>query len=309
MGKGISIELVERGKLFISRVAEASATLDFPMHYITEIAEGVRFDGSPMKVVADLSQYTNQHQSSIYLDQPLFKASEAVLNGRIMPQPAGSPIINVGDCSPEMLINLAQGLLEDRMVMIDPLKDILIERISAIFLNEATPRMLMADLVDYMTFVCKDNRHPRIYYASAEFFFRNLARKQILLFDVHDIGQHALQLRLWPEVFTLVTSIAHKAFAQRDTSVKAEFARSLLVFMWATVFEEAVLCKDGEFFSFGCLNWITPGDTPADSIKSVRVGASHPGYRQGYTLGRSDNIYALLLEQRSISGDRYTRPR
>lgn len=259
-------QLVEYGEAFVERNAAAAQALELPVYFISGTEEGRNFDGSARYNITELTRQDGSIPCSEYLDYPLFITPD----DDTTPQLANNPLINASDCSPDLLISIGQNMITGNIPMPEAFRRPMIERIGAVLLNSATPNHLMADLAESVSFIPKDDAQPNTYMAAAGLFFRSLADKQILAFDVHDIAQHALQLSLYPDAFTTVARTASIAYNQSNQSQSDISACQLSAFVWGTAFEEAVIQQENALTSYGCLNWLAPGDTPTDYIPSFR---------------------------------------
>ena len=94
-----------------------------------------------------------------------------------------------------MLISLANGILENRHPSVSKIRESMIGKIGATLLRSVTPRLLTADASDSVSFISKDASSPDIYMATPELFFGSIASGKMLAFDVHDVAQHATQLK------------------------------------------------------------------------------------------------------------------
>lgn len=270
MGVVPDLRVVEQGEMFVNRLSGAAPALDVPVYSISKTRLSKSFNGSPREDILEVTLHEGPHHSSRFLDQTLFsydRSSNIVVSSQ-------NPSVNTRDCSPDMLLSLANGIVEGRYPVVDEIRDSMLGKIGGALLGGATPRILMADTSDSIDFIYKDDARPDIYMATPQLFFGSIAVGQMLAFDVHDIAQHATQISEWPDVAHEITSVAHAAFT--NTSLDKDetlFRQRLSSFAWSVGFEESVLNCDGELFSFGCLNWLAPGDTPADFVQLDKLTA------------------------------------
>lgn len=259
-------ELVEYGVAYNERVSVSANALDLPIHYISKTKRGRNFDGTSRQDILEVEAYDGTHEDSRFLDVPLFAYDSDNTEVSL----AGNPIINAKDCSTDMLISLANGIIEERYPVVSEIRESMISKIGATLLSGVTPRLLMADASDAIAFMPKDASNPDIYMATPELFFGSIASGKMLAFDVHDVAQHATQIAAWPDAARTITTAAHRAFTDKSLGGdEALFQKRITSFAWNTGFEESVLNQEGELFSFGCLNWLAPGDTPTDFIPSL----------------------------------------
>lgn len=235
------------------------------IHYISSDIPGSKWDGSPIRIIADIKAHTQEHPSSRYLDQPLFGCADGTI------QSTENPIINSDDCNPVFLINLADRLANNDMPYPIEIKEKVIEGIRAVFLEGATPRMFHNELSQYARFIFKDDERPETYRATAKLFFGSMAKKSILAFDIHDLLHHPLQLSVWSEQFRAVSGAAFAAHAMPDEQKGAVRLQKLTQLLWLATFEESLITIDNQLVSFGCLNWLAPAETPLDRVPDIRL--------------------------------------
>lgn len=266
MGVVPNLELVERGATFVDRLSETASNLDIPMHAISKTRVSKNFDGSPRQDILEVTAHIGAHASGRFLDEPLFIYDNETSTVTL----ADNPTVNAKDCTPDMLVSLANGILDERYPVVEEIRDSMLSKIGGTLLAKATPRVLMAATSDSIDFIYKDEAQPDVYMATPQLFFGSIATQKMLAFDVHDIAQHATQIAQWSDVAHQITTVAYDAFTNTSFDTEeALFRQRVSSFAWNTGFEESVLNRDGELFSFGCLNWLTPGDTPVDFISSI----------------------------------------
>lgn len=254
----------------MERVAPQLSTAEYPLHAVTDYIQGGETnDGSRHEIATRLMQHDKPHPAQARLDEPLWTWNGSLSEPSF--SPTENPIINTSFCSPQATVNLATGIIEGKVPCAPEIKDSMLERIGATFFAGATPRALMADFGNEVGFVCKDDEYPSMHVASARLFFGAIATGKLLAFDVHDITHHAVQLQRWPEFYTQMGAIGHKAFENDavDQTFNTKLARPLIGLVVDAAFEESLIDENGQLHSFGCLNWLSPRDTPISELATA----------------------------------------
>lgn len=276
MNKTAIENLASIGHEYMERVIPQLDDVEYPLHQVTDysLSSKESNDGTVHEIARSLLRHNGTHPAQAHLDKPLWtwngSLAEPTFNA------TNNPIINTTWCSPQATVNLATGIIDGTLPCTPEIKDKMLERIGATFFAEATPRALMAGLDNEVGFVCRDDEYPLMHVASAPLFFGAIASKKLLALDIHDVTHHAIQMQQWPEFFSRVGAIGYKAFekdtsGQLSNSPNARLARHLIGLVIDAVFEESLLNDDkNQLYSFGCLNWLSPRDTPASELGSTR---------------------------------------
>lgn len=269
------------------------------IHYISEDIPGLKWDGSPIRIIAGIKPHTQEHPSGRYLNQALFSHTDSVV------LPIENPLINSQDCDPIFLLNLADRLASNDMPYPDAIKQQVIDGIRAAFLEGATPRNFHDQLSQYAKFIFKDDEHPETYRATAKLFFGSMAKKHILAFDIHDLLHHPLQLSIWPEQFRFISEAAFKAHSLPKEDTTALRLQKLTQLMWLATFEESLITMDNQLVSFGCLNWLAPSETPFEKmpdIRSLPVNDQKVAYRWHYLDALKDMYRIQFKNSEQLDG-------
>ncbi|MDB5159986.1 MAG: hypothetical protein JWO99_249 [Candidatus Saccharibacteria bacterium] len=252
--------------------ATNTARVNFPpsnheptIFFISADKPGLRWDGAPLRIITGVEQHTDVHPSSQFLDQPLF----TVQDGAIVS--AGNRLVNADDCDPIFLTNLADRLADGDMPYPEEIRGTVIEHIRAAFLKEGTPRMFHDSLTPYTNVVFKDDERPETYRVTGKLFFESMATKNVLAFDIHDLLHHPVQLAAWPEQFEFISRAGAVAHALPKEVEYAARLKKLTQLTWLAGFEESLITMDEQLVSFGCLNWLSPSETPLDKKPDIRT--------------------------------------
>lgn len=266
-------------------------TYDNPifMHYVDRWSNGVKYDGSDMMVIETIQRHESDHYSSRYLDEPAYN----------------NLLINSGDCNPEFIRAFAKGVHDGYLDYVPELKEDLAGKVSALFEHGATPRTLVADYSkDDMVFVFKDDAEPDAYRITSGIFYESMSFKKILAFDIHDLVQHPIQLKRWPNQFCDMAKFAFQSYnlpnsKERDRLVK------LSQLIWLATFEESLIDRGNGMFSFGCLNWLAPSETPYEQVDDINM-LNTDDLRVAYKWHSVDalkDMYRIELSSKKEIGD------
>lgn len=242
------------------------STNDTPtMCYISSKEPSLRWDGAPIYLITDIKVHENGHPSSRYLDQPVFtrKGDQFVSTN--------NPIINCDDCNPIFLLTLAERLASGDMPYPEVIREKAISNIRDAFLNNGTPRKFYNKINEFTKVFFKDDAHPETYRLDPGLYFKSMAKKSILAFDIHDLLHHPLQLAAWPAQFQSIALAAHFASKLPKEDKQAFRLQKLTRLIWIACFEESIITMDNELVSFGCLNWLSPSETPLDQKPDIRT--------------------------------------
>lgn len=218
----------------------------------------------PIGIITGIEQSEDDKQSQPYLDQALFTKQEGDF------APTNNPIINFSKCNPAFIENFGQGIANDTLPYVDVLRDKVAERISAVFHANATPRMLASDVAGDVDFIFKNAADSESHLVTPRLFFGNLSKKKLLAFEVHDIMHYSLQLATWPDELTTISGMIHDAYSD-EGSRDTRRLKQLGQVVWRATFEDSILSKNEQLFSFGCLNWLAPNATPASNMTNLQA--------------------------------------
>lgn len=224
----------------------------------------VRWDGKPIYTITGVEVHNHKHPASVYLDQPMFEQSKTGISS------TRNPIINTDDCNPSFLLSLAERVLAGDIPFPEAIKTRAMGSIYEVFLNNATPRMLYENLKEYAEFLFKDDSNPDIYRIEPRLYFKSMSKRNILAFDIHDLLHHPLQLAVWPHQFQYLATAAYLASELSDENKGSLRIKKLTRLCWIACFEESLITMDNQIVSFGCLNWLSPSETPLNKMGDIR---------------------------------------
>lgn len=255
--------LAECGYSFVERAStRPSSDTELPVSVIQGSKRGgARNDGTSLEIVTGISFSGDTHIMGPWLDAPLFGWDGSADHPEFVKK--SNPVMNTSECDPAAMMNLALGIIEGDTPCATEVKQPMIDRIGAVLFAGATPQMLAEDLKDDVGLIFKDPEHASTHAVSARLFYSMLAENRLFVFDIHDLAHHALQLQLWPEFFSQLGAISFEAFRSSDPPTReTTLARHLSGLVVDAVFEESIIAAGDELNSFGCLNWLSPRDTP-----------------------------------------------
>lgn len=235
------------------------------IYYISDDKPGTRWDGAPIRIITAVTPHSEIHPSILHLDQPLF-----VFDGQSVTA-TGNRLVNVDDCSPDFLLALADRIDEGDMPYPEEICSTVTESVRSVFLNSKTPRALHDHLSTFAQVIFKDDEDPSAYRITGKLFFESMANKNILAFDIHDLLHHPLQLEAWPEQFQAIAAAGATAHTLPEEFEPAKRLKKLTQLMWLAAFEESLITTDGQLVSFGCLNWLSPSETPFDTKPDINA--------------------------------------
>lgn len=239
-------------------------TIEPPLYFISSDKPGVRWDGVPIRIITDVAPHTESHPAVRYLDKPLFANDNGII------RTLDNRLVNSEDCNPNFLLTLADRISAGDMPYPEEIRAEAAEHIRAVFLDRATPRMFYDDLREFTNVIFKDDDQPETYRITGELFFKSMTTRNILAFDVHDLLHHPLQLAAWPQQFEQISKAGYIAHALPKDHPDAKRLRKLTQLTWLASFEESLITTDGQLVSFGCLNWLSPSETPLDQKPDIR---------------------------------------
>lgn len=265
--------LVDRSETTTTQIPEPQ------IHYISGDKPGTRWDGVPIRIITDVAPHSEAYPSALHLDLPLF-----VLNGQSI-EPTGNRLVNADGCNPDFLLTLADRIDKGDMPYPEEIREKVVESVRSVFLGGATPRMVHDRLSNFAEVIFKDDADPGTYRITGKLFFESMASKNILAFDIHDLLHHPLQLEAWPNQFQAIAGAGATAHALTNEFEPAKRLKKLTQLMWLASFEESLVTSDGQLVSFGCLNWLSPSETPLDAkpaISSLSIPEQKIAYRWHY---------------------------
>ena len=250
--KKIPPDYLEAGKAYIERV-QLGGMHNPKTGLISSSIPSEKYDGSPMRIITEVSECHDDNEWRSLLDTPCLD----------------NPLINRSDCNPDFIRHHAADLSTNNIPYVESMRTRVVERVSAVFEHDATPRMLASDFQDNIDFIFKDPSQPDVYRVASNLFFHSMSNKNILSFDIHDLVHHPIQLELWPEEFTSISGFAYASHSATSLDVPtADRLKRLSQLVWLATFEESLINTGDNLISFGCLNWLAPSETPADAIGS-----------------------------------------
>lgn len=256
-------QIVERGHNFVERYGERDSTINHPLSVIEGHRPGsTRNDGTYLDIVTSIAMTEEDHPSRRWMDEPLVAWNGSVDEPNF--EKVLNPIMNMSECSPMAIARLAENIMNSNVPCTPEIEDGMLDRIGAVIFAGATPRMLAESLQgDDLGFIIKDEANVAVHAVSARLFYSMLAEKKLFIFDIHDIAHHALQIQLWPEFFTELGAMSYEAYESDDEPTRRVLiARHVSTLVVDAVFEDSVIARGDELHSFGCLNWLSPRDTP-----------------------------------------------
>lgn len=234
------------------------------MCYISSKNPSLKWNGDPIYIITGIEVHGNGHSSCQYLDQPLFINQDGFIS------PTNNPIINIDDCNPNFLLTFADLLTNGDIPYPEAIRSQAVNNIRDVFLNKVTPRAFYERIREHTNVIFKDDSYPETYRLDGELFYESMATRNILAFDVHDLVHHPLQLVAWPDQFKFVTQAGLLASRLPNGEKKTIRLRKLTGLVWLACFEESLIMIDNQLVSFGCLNWLSPSETPLDKIPDIR---------------------------------------
>lgn len=273
------IEAREALDSFEGQYRERDALPEPQLYYISADKPGTRWDGAPIRIITDVAPHAETHPASHYLDQPLF------INDNGLIRPHGNRLVNSEDCNPDFLLTFAGRISTGDIPYPDEICADAAEHIRSVFLDRATPRMFYDDLREHANVIFKDDAQPETYRITGELFFKSMTTRNILAFDIHDLLHHPLQLAAWPEQFEYISKAGYIAHALPKDDEHAKRLQKLTQLTWLASFEESLVETNGQLVSFGCLNWLSPSETPLDkkpNIRELSVDEQKIAYRWHY---------------------------
>lgn len=249
------------------------------IYYISGDKPGTRWDGAPIRIITEVTPHEQEHPSSLYLDQPLFVTENVTI------QPAGNRLVNTEDCNPDFLLTLIDRVENGDMPYPKELGSNVIETVRMVLLGSATPRDFYDRLSKFTDVIFKDDASPAAFRATGKLFFESMANRKILAFDVHDLLHHPLQLQAWPQQFQAIAGAGAIAHSLPKDFASAKRLQKLTQLTWLASFEESLITTDDQLVSFGCLNWLSPSETPFDTkpnINTLSIPEQKIAYRWHY---------------------------
>ncbi|OJU88198.1 hypothetical protein BGO17_04485 [Candidatus Saccharibacteria bacterium 49-20] len=233
------------------------------LYFISGDKPGMRWDGVPIRIITDVAPHPESHPASRYLDEPLFENNKGEIRS------LGNRLVNADDCNPSFLLTLADRVSNGDMPYPEEISAEAVEHIRSVFLDGATPRMFHDDLLEYTNIIFKDDDQPETYRITGKLFFESMTTRNILAFDIHDLLHHPLQLAAWPDQFEEISKAGFIAHALPVENEHAKRLKKLTQLTWLASFEESLITTDGQLVSFGCLNWLSPSETPLDRMPDI----------------------------------------
>lgn len=264
---------------FARRYEVPGDSIEPPLYFISGDKPGMRWDGVPIRIITDVAPHPEAHPASRYLDLPLFANDRGVI------RPLENNLVNSEDCNPNFLLTLADRVSTGDMPYPEEIRADAVEHIRSVFLDGATPRMFHDDLLEHTNVIFKDDDRPETYRITGKLFFESMTTRNILAFDIHDLLHHPLQLAAWPEQFEQISKAGYIAHALPKEDEYASRLKKLTQLTWLASFEESLITTDGQLVSFGCLNWLSPSETPLDrkpDIRELSVEDQKIAYRWHY---------------------------
>lgn len=250
-----------------------------PLYFISGDKPGMRWDGVPIRIITHVEPHVEAHPADRYFDQPIFTNENNII------RPHGNRLVNTDGCNPNFLLTLADRVSVGDMPYPEEICAPAVGYIRSVFLDGATPRMLSDSLREYTNVIFKDDDQPETYRITGELFFKSMTTRNILAFDIHDLVHHPLQLAAWPEQFEQISKAGHIAHALPKEDPHAKRLQKLTQLTWLASFEESLITTDEQLVSFGCLNWLSPSETPLDQkpdIRTLSVEEQKIAYRWHY---------------------------
>jgi hypothetical protein len=270
------------------------------MCYISSKEPTLRWDGAPIFTITDIELHNDDHPAKRYLDQALFTQKEGVICS------TNNPIINVDDGNPDFLLALADRLANGDIPYPEAIRLKAAASIRDVFLNNATPRMFYECINNYANVIFKDDAHPETYRLDPKLYFRSMAKRNILAFDIHDLLHHPLQLGAWPDQFQYIALAAHLASQLPEADAKAVRLRKATRLAWIACFEESLITIEDQLVSFGCLNWLAPSETPLNkkpNIRTLSVEEQKIGFRWHY-IDALKEMYKIDIANSKLIGEK-----
>lgn len=207
---------------------------------------------------------------------------------------ANNQLLNSSDCFPPSLTTLATDYIEQGYGDGEEIYDKFVQKVGALFYNEATPRDFQMDASEHgvKLHFADHTKSPIAEYghvANGKLLYEIISEGGLPAFDVHDIAHHASQMSVYGDFYKWLTSHATEEIMQ--TTPEHQRKRRLLRTVLLTSLEHSVVESEQGAQSFGCLNW----QAPRKSILSAGVSKRDEFKVNEYVFGAQDiNLWSAV---------------
>ena len=218
------------------------------------------------------------------MDSPVFTWNRSLSDPVICN--AGNSLLNSSDCFPPSLTILAMDYIEQGYGSGDTIYDLFVQKVGALFYNEATPRDFQVGasqqgvglhFADSHTSPISEVGHV----AGGSLLYGLIREGDLPAFDIHDITHHASQMGVYGDFYSWLAS---QASDEIMTDKKAVRLRRLVRTVLLTSIEHSVVASQDMAQSFGCLNW----QAPRKSILATGVSKRSIYRVNDYAFGAQD---------------------
>lgn len=261
-------------------------------------------------VISDMTLVSPRKVDIEAMDNPVFTWNNSLRDPII--HSAENTLLNSSDCFPPSLTVLAMDYVDQGYGKGDTVYDLFVQKVGALFYNEATPRDFQIDasrrgvglhFADSQSSPISEVGHV----ASGRLLYSLIQKGDLPAFDIHDITHHASQMSLYGDFYKWLASQASDEIMTNKEAIRY---RRLIRTVLLTSIEHSIVASEDMAQSFGCLNW----QAPRKSILSLGVSKRDTFRVNDYAFGAQDinrwsavraiaSIYREQLEAEKLVGE------